>query len=310
MQNLVIVDLGSNSVRMAIIEIQPDGKYREVYRTKRDSRLSQGMGTGKVKTLQPAAMNRTIEAMQSFRPHYESLNNVTVMGITTAAVRQASNQRDFVQRVSEEVGIDLRILSGDEEAYYDYLGAASRLQIEDCLIVDIGGASCELINVEKGEQTHLISLPFGAVNLSEQFHLNDWIAAEDLFTAQVYLSKRLRDVWWLKDAIHKPLVLLGGANRTLARISRKQQQYLHVEDIHGYQLKTDTIYQLFESLIKVNLATRKRISGLESGRADIIIGGVLPLVTLLQLLDSDRVIFSESGVREGIISEFIEKRHK
>ncbi|QEA31905.1 Ppx/GppA phosphatase family protein [Secundilactobacillus malefermentans] len=307
MKNLVIVDLGSNSVRMAIIEISANGHHREVYRTKRDSRISQGMGTGKKKTLQEVAMARTIAAMKSFKARYERLPNVTLMGITTAAVRQASNQQEFVSRVKKEIGLDLRILSGDEEAYYDYLGAATRLKIEDCLILDIGGASCELINVKDGKEVNLISVPFGAVTLTEQFHLNDVVTAAGLFTAETFLSKRLRDIWWLNDAIHKPLVLLGGANRTLARISRKQQQFLHVENIHGYRLKTDDVFNLFKKLIQVDLAGRKQISGLETGRADIIVGGVLPLVLLLQLLDSDRVVFSESGVREGIISEFIKK---
>jgi len=96
-----------------------------------------------------------------------------------------------------------------------------------------------------------------------------------------------------------------GANRTLARMNRQQQKILHVENIHGYRLTTDQVFRTFQRLLEVPLAERKRISGLEPERADIILGGMLPLVTLLQMLDSDRVVFSESGVREGIISEYL-----
>ncbi|KRN01155.1 exopolyphosphatase [Levilactobacillus senmaizukei DSM 21775 = NBRC 103853] len=306
MQNLAIVDLGSNSVRMAVNELDADGTFREVNRVKADSRLSEGMGPEKI--LQPKAMDRTISALKSFRPYYEHLPNLVVRGIATAAVRQARNRDEFLERVASATDIQLEVLSGDQEAYYDYLGAVNRLKIKDCLLLDTGGASCELVHVKNGKDANLISVPFGAVNLSEQFHLDDRVTAVDLFSAQVFLRERLRDIWWLNDAKHLPLVLLGGANRTLARMNRQQQKILHVENIHGYRLTTDQVLRTFERLLRVPLAERKRISGLEAERADIIIGGMLPLVTLLQMLDSDRVVFSESGVREGIISEYLSQR--
>ncbi|ARN91867.1 exopolyphosphatase [Levilactobacillus brevis] len=306
MQNLAIVDLGSNSVRMAVNELHDDGTYREVNRIKADSRLSEGMGPEKI--LQPKAMDRTIAALKSFRPYYEQLPHLIVRGIAKAAVRQARNREEFLKRVAAATDIELEVLSGDQEAYYDYLGAVNRLKIKDCLLLDTGGASCELVHVKDGKAASLISVPFGAVNLSEQFRLDDRVTAVDLFSAQVFLRERLQDIWWLNDAKHLPLVLLGGANRTLARMNRQQQKILHVENIHGYRLTTGQVMKTFERLLRVPLAERKRISGLEPERADIIIGGMLPLVTLLQMLDSDRVIFSESGVREGIISEYLSQR--
>ncbi|MDT7012914.1 Ppx/GppA family phosphatase [Levilactobacillus namurensis] len=306
MQNLAIVDLGSNSVRLAVNELRDDGTYREVNRIKADSRLSESMGPEKI--LQPKAMGRTIAALRSFRPYYEHLPQLIVRGIATAAVRQAHNRADFLRQVKDATNIDLEVLSGDQEAYYDYLGAVNRLKVKDCLLLDTGGASCELVHVKDGKDANLISVPFGAVNLSEQFHLDDVVDAVDLFSAQVFLRERLRDIWWLNDAKNLPLVLLGGANRTLARMNRQQQKILHVENIHGYRLTTDQVFRTFQRLLEVPLRERKRISGLEPERADIILGGMLPLVTLLQMLDSDRVVFSESGVREGIISEYLRQR--
>ena len=287
MQNLAIVDLGSNSVRMAVNELHDDGTYREVNRVKVDSRLSEGMGPEKI--LQPKAMDRTISALKSFRPYYEQLPNLVVRGIATAAVRQARNRDEFLKRVAAATDINLEVLSGDQEAYYDYLGAVNRLKVKDCLLLDTGGASCELVHVKDGRDASLISVPFGAVNLSEQFRLDDRVRAVDLFSAQVFLRERLRDIWWLNDAKHLPLVLLGGANRTLARMNRQQQKILHVENIHGYRLTTEQVMKTFERLLRVPLAERKRISGLELDRADIIIGGMLPLVTLLQMLDADQI---------------------
>ncbi|MCT3291659.1 Ppx/GppA family phosphatase [Lactiplantibacillus pentosus] len=303
MRNLAIVDLGSNSARMAVSRLHANGTAQEIKRVKEDTRLSEGMGASHV--LQPAAIERTIKALLNFRRLYEKMPDTDVIGITTAAVRMAENQTAFLNQVKQEVGLDLRVLSGDDEAYYDYLGVANSLVINNCLILDTGGASCELILVKNGRKQQLISIPFGAVTLSEQFGLDDLVPSASLFRAQMFLRNRLADIWWLSEALHDPIILLGGANRTLARINRRKQQKLKVEDIHGYRLKTETVFHTFLDLLSRSKTGRQEISGMEYDRVDIIVGGMLPLVTLLQMLDSDRVIFSESGVREGIISEHL-----
>lgn len=273
MRNLAIVDLGSNSARMAVSRLHANGTAQEIKRVKEDTRLSEGMGASHV--LQPAAIERTIKALLNFRRLYEKMPDTDVIGITTAAVRMAENQTAFLNQVKQEVGLDLRVLSGDDEAYYDYLGVANSLVINNCLILDTGGASCELILVKNGRKQQLISIPFGAVTLSEQFGLDDLVPSASLFRAQMFLR------------------------------NRRRQQKLKVEDIHGYRLKTETVFHTFLDLLSRSKTGRQEISGMEYDRADIIVGGMLPLVTLLQMLDSDRVIFSESGVREGIISEHL-----
>ncbi|KRK25724.1 exopolyphosphatase [Lactiplantibacillus pentosus DSM 20314] len=288
---------------MAVSRLHANGTAQEIKRVKEDTRLSEGMGASHV--LQPAAIERTIKALLNFRRLYEKMPDTDVIGITTAAVRMAENQTAFLNQVKQEVGLDLRVLSGDDEAYYDYLGVANSLVINNCLILDTGGASCELILVKNGRKQQLISIPFGAVTLSEQFGLDDLVPSASLFRAQMFLRNRLADIWWLSEALHDPIILLGGANRTLARINRRRQQKLKVEDIHGYRLKTETVFHTFLDLLSRSKTGRQEISGMEYDRADIIVGGMLPLVTLLQMLDSDRVIFSESGVREGIISEHL-----
>ena len=261
MRNLAIVDLGSNSARMAVSRLHANGTAQEINRVKEDTRLSEGMGTAHV--LQPAAIERTIKALLNFRRLYEKMPNTDVIGITTAAVRMAQNQAEFLNQVKQEVGLDLRVLSGDDEAYYDYLGVANSLVIHDCLILDTGGASCELILVKNGRKQQLISIPFGAVTLSEQFGLDDLVPSASLFRAQMFLRNRLADIWWLSEAVHFPIILLGGANRTLARINRRRQQKLKVEDIHGYRLKTETVFHTFLDLLSRSKKGRQEISGME-----------------------------------------------
>ena len=310
-ENLAIVDLGSNSTRMAITEIAPDGRFREIKRVKENTRLSEGMGREKV--LQKNAMDRTIAALKKFKKIYSTVPNIQVRAISTAAVRQAKNRQEFLNRVENEVGIHLQVLSGKKEAYYDYLGVIRTLKLNHCLILDVGGASCELILVQQRRARDLISLPVGAVNLSEQFHLGGYVRATDLFQAQVSMNERLTKIPWLRYATRVPIVLLGGANRTLARMTRAYHHHGRrhsSESIHGYQLSSRVVFATYRELLSKNLAQRKRMPGLEPERADIIVGGMLPLVSLLQRNSDGRVIFSESGVREGIITEYVNQRKK
>ena len=309
MENLAIVDLGSNSARMAITEIAPDGRFREIKRVKENTRLSEGMGREKM--LQEDAMNRTIAALKRFKQIYEEMPHTQVRAITTAAVRQARNRQEFLNRVQKEVGIRLQVLSGKKEAYYDYLGVIRTMKLNHCLILDVGGASCELVLVQQRRARDLISIPVGAVTLSEQFHLNGYVRSADLFRAQVAMNERLTKIPWLRSATRVPIVLLGGANRTLARMTWSyHHRHRRQRSIHGYQLSSRVVFATYRELLNRNLAQRKRMPGLEPERADIIVGGMLPLVSLLQRNSDGRVIFSESGVREGIITEYVNQRKR
>ena len=309
MENLAIVDLGSNSARMAITEIAPDGRFREIKRVKENTRLSEGMGREKM--LQEDAMNRTIAALKRFKKVYEGMPHTQVRAITTAAVRQARNRQEFLNRVQKEVGIRLQVLSGKKEAYYDYLGVIRTMKLNHCLILDVGGASCELVLVQQRRARDLISIPVGAVTLSEQFHLNGYVRSADLFRAQVAMNERLTKIPWLRYATRVPIVLLGGANRTLARMTWSyHHRHRRQRSIHGYQLSSRVVFATYRELLNRNLAQRKQMPGLEPERADIIVGGMLPLVSLLQRNSDGRVIFSESGVREGIITEYVNQRKR
>ncbi|EHO49537.1 Ppx/GppA family phosphatase [Lentilactobacillus kisonensis] len=307
MENLVILDIGSNSVRMAINQIADDGSYREIKRVKSDSRLSEGMG--KAKILQPPAMERTIKSLADFKRIYVKYGAKQVIGIATAAVRQAKNQAEFLQEVKERIGIQLEVLSGTQEAYYDYLGVINRLGVKNCLILDIGGASCELVRVSHGESKNLTSIPIGAVNLTEHYHLDDTISGANLFNAQFSIRKLYAKIKWLSRSYHQPLVLLGGANRTLARINRKRQHMMRIDAIHGYHLTYEQVNRTYLNLLRGNVNQRRQIQGLETDRADIIVGGLLPLIVLMDKVDAKKVLFSESGVREGIITEYVDKKY-
>lgn len=302
MSYLAIVDLGSNSARMVVEALHEDGTYTEIIREKQDTRIAQGMGAEQI--LKEVPIARTIAALKHFQSVYAPFAP-TVIAITTAAVRVAKNQAAFLARVERETGLQFRVLTGEEEAYYDYLGVVSTLSIQDAVILDTGGASVELIGVSAGQDKAAISLPFGAVTLSEKFHLANDIDQANITAACDDILSQYQTLPWLKKYVGQPVVLLGGANRSLARMGQKLSPDQATTTLQGFDMSIEKVQQIFSRLRQMSRPERERMAGLEVSRADIIVSGLLPLLKLMTVIQSPRVIFSESGVREGLIAEMM-----
>lgn len=305
MENFAVIDLGSNSVRMTISRINADGTYDTQTQMKEYVRLSENMGPEKI--LQPDAIERTLQALRTFKDVYSKLDNLEIKAVATAAVRQATNQKEFLKKVKSEIGIKLEVISGAQEAYYDYVGVSETLPATNGVIIDTGGASAEIILVQNSQVTNLISIPIGSVTLSSKFNLGDAIHSEDLFKAVIFVNKIFQSVWWLKNGLNLPIIGLGGSNRTLAKINRRFNNLLDTDDIHGYQLSDTQVNETFEKIVSHDLEGRKAVPGISKDRADIIVGGLIPVIFLMNYLDSDRITFSTSGLREGILFERLHK---
>lgn len=307
MKNLVMLDFGSNSTRMSITQIAPDGSFKEVKRAKEMTRLAEGMGqVDEKKVLQPQAIQRTLDALLKFKKMYRDLPDVSVRGIATAAVREAKNQHEFLQKVKEATGIEVEVLSGNAEAYYDYLAVINTLTVKDCVICDMGGGSFELVVVKDRKAQNYISIPYGAVSLTEKFHASDLLTARDLFSFSRFLNYKFNQLSWLKEGEKLPLVLLGGANRTVARQELLRLGREDLDQIHGLKMSTYMFLETYLDWLGKDVAQRKAVLGPEAQRADIIIGGLTPIAFLLEYLQIPEVIFSESGVREGVLYSMLQ----
>lgn len=304
--NLAIIDLGSNSCRLRITKIFDSGKTELVRYEKEYVRLSENMGSAKV--LQPEPMNRTINALLKFKAICADLDNVRLIAVATAAVRQAVNQAEFLKRVQQEVGINFTIISGEREAYLDYVGVSRTLKIENGLIIDTGGASMEMILVDRGQAEELVSLPIGSVLLSQKYHLSDQIRAADLYDAAIKVDEMLSTQRWLNRARHTQVVALGGSNRALAKMYRWKlaQDPSTVQPVHGLTMQTTEASQMMHELLATDRAGRANIRGINSSRADVIVGGLLPLMALLRQLSMPEVRFSNNGLREGLLFEYLD----
>ncbi len=138
---IAVIDLGSNSVRMTISRYHQDGHYEVLNRLQEMVRLSEGMGENKV--LQPEAIKRTMNALKNFKETLDKYPKAKIRAVATAAVRQATNQMAFLTEFEETMGFTLQVLTGEQEAHYDYVGIVNTLNINDALILDNDGTSTE-----------------------------------------------------------------------------------------------------------------------------------------------------------------------
>lgn len=308
--NLVVIDLGSNSVRMQISQIDDYGGYTVMGYFREYVRLSENMG--KEMTLKEEPMNRTIQALKDFKTRYTQYDNVVVKAVATAAVRGAKNQAEFLKRVKDEVGLDLQVISGSTEAYLDYVGVVNTLPVRNGIIMDCGGASTELIWVQNGACKERVSIPIGSVVLSQNYNLADTISASDLYSAMNAAGQKISTVRWLGQVHNLPLIALGGSNRTIAKIHRREvtDEVDELPDIHGMHLPPYYIFNLVGKLIAMNKDERMKIPGLAKNRADVIVGGLIPISLVLRNLQISEVIFSNCGLRDGILFEYLRKNRK
>jgi exopolyphosphatase/guanosine-5'-triphosphate,3'-diphosphate pyrophosphatase len=308
--NLVVIDLGSNSVRMQISQIDDYGGYTVMGYFREYVRLSENMG--KEMTLKEEPMNRTIQALKDFKTRYTQYDNVVVKAVATAAVRGAKNQAEFLKRVKDEVRLDLQVISGSTEAYLDYVGVVNTLPVRNGIIMDCGGASTELIWVQNGACKERVSIPIGSVVLSQNYNLADTISASDLYSAMNAAGQKISTVRWLGQVHNLPLIALGGSNRTIAKIHRREvtDEVDELPDIHGMHLPPHYIFNLISKLIAMNKDERMKIPGLAKNRADVIIGGLIPISLVLRNLQISEVIFSNCGLRDGVLFEYLRKNSK
>ncbi len=294
MDKIALIDLGSNSARMSVAEKTENG-YKELFRRREMVRLSQGMAeTG---LLQEEPQGRTIAALLQFAKEAET-ENAKIIAVATAAVRRAQNGAEFCARVKEETGIEIQVISGKDEARYDFYGVVSAIpEAKDCLITDVGGGSTELILAQNGEMQGKISLPFGAMTLTDRY----FRGTPDEETAKAEILSLYREVGLLELAKGLPLVSLGGTAGSLPYLDANLKGLGEMPEVHGYSVTPERLKEILEELRKRTPEERIAELKLEPGRADTICAGILPLLLLMEETSAPHLTVCTAGLREGML---------
>lgn len=298
-ETVAVIDLGSNTTRLNIFEMH-DGKEQPelLAEAKYKVRLSEDMGDDKV-LINPAAIARAMDAMQNFSKILAGYPDARVLAVATEAMRRARNGPALAELLFQTTGIPIRIISGEEEAFFDFQAVRHSLPERDALIIDTGGGSCELILMRAGQCLQMVSLPIGSVVLSEKFTDKGDMTAAAIFRLFNYVQARLSTVHWLAEARELPVIAIGGNHRAAGKVWKNNQD--DDASLHGYAITRENLNSLYIDLLDADNNRRQVMLGKNKDRADIISAGLVPLIQCLRLLETHRIIFCETGLREGVI---------
>ena len=197
MEKIGIIDLGSNTARLVIVEMLGDGHFIVIDQLKESVRLGKDMERDGF--LKPQRIAETLKTLKMFRKLCDAYGIEKIIAVATAAVRRAKNQRSFLDEVATTCGIKLRVLTADEEATYVYKGVINTMDIPKGLILEIGGGSTKIVQYNRKNLLHYETLPFGAVTLTELFQ-NDGISpAEQAAKIEEFFTEQLKKIEWLKE---------------------------------------------------------------------------------------------------------------
>jgi exopolyphosphatase/guanosine-5'-triphosphate,3'-diphosphate pyrophosphatase len=297
-QRIAVIDLGSNTARLVVYGAISGYSFREEDEIREVVRLRQGMTEA---GLCEDAIERGLVTLRLFKRFCDSTGVERILPTATSAVRDAANQALFLARVRSEIGLNLRVLTGEEEAYYGAVGALNDVALCNGLVVDIGGGSAQISLVHERHVVRGQSAQLGALALSERFVTSDPISNSEYRAVAGEIERQLDRFEWLPKQMGG-LVGLGGTVRNLARIEAVRQDY-PLKTLHGFVLSRASVEQTIDELRKAPLVKRKKLPGLRPDRADIILPGVMVLRAIMERVAADSLITAIAGLREGVFFE-------
>jgi len=296
---VAIIDLGSNSIRMHIVQINDNGGYRILESAREMVRLSEGLQQSGELQAQP--IQRTLDALEYFKELLEVYQVDEVHALATAAVRNASNQEVFIEEIRQQSGLNFKILSGEEEAYYDYLGVVNTVASDNFVLMDIGGASTEFVWVEDRTMKASVSLPIGCIVLTEKFsHIQSKKKRNQ--AAMSYVDEQIETIPWIKEVRNLPIIGQGGTIRAMAMIDKQINAY-PIKNLHNYHLTIGEVEQILDKILTTSDNKMTDIKGLSPKRADLMSMGAIALYRFIVLTEAQDLRVSAKGLRVGYFYE-------
>lgn len=286
---VAIIDIGSNSVRLVVY----DGPRRLPFILFNEKVLA-GLGAeiGTTGLIGEAAIERGLRALARFHRLCNDMEVSDVRCVATAAVRDATNGADFIARV-RQIGLDVRVLSGEEEGYASAAGLFSGMPGADGIMGDLGGGSLELVRVKDGEVLQSVSLPLGVLRVRE-------IRARGKGVLGRTLAAMLVEAGWREEPEGLPFYMVGGSWRSLARINMHLTAY-PLPIFHGYHMAPQRIPMLARTLAATDKAAFKAMPFLSGGRIPTLPDAAALLQEVTTRLSSGTLVVSSYGLREGLL---------
>jgi exopolyphosphatase / guanosine-5'-triphosphate,3'-diphosphate pyrophosphatase len=296
------IDIGSNSIRQTIADVSPTGTIRVVDEMKAAPRL--GAGLYKKGALSEVAIQNALTALTRMATLANQLGVKRTEVVATSAVRDASNADEFLKLVRAETGLKIKVLRGEDEARLSFRSALAHfdLGVGRAVVMDIGGGSLELALSADGLVDRLISLPLGAISMTERYLGPD---------AKKKGMRKLRKHVWLELRRHLSarhwhatrIFCSGGTFTSLASIYLARIGMESAKTVHGTVIPRIELEHIVDMLHNMSPAERQGVPGLSAARSDIILGGLAVAAEVAARVEAKELVVSAYGIREGILLE-------
>ena len=299
MRRLAVIDLGSNTLLVTVGRRRDDGTVEILLDEAEVTRLGQGLVDGG--PLHPEAKSRALATLSRFKKSAEAYGAEQILAAGTAAFRRASDGAVFAQQIESELGIPVRILSGDEEAHYSFASAWYDFGVGRASLgmIDIGGGSTEFVFSREGPRR---SLPLGTVKLTEAFVTGHPIANATWHRVQAEIQKILEEN--LRDIAQGPeaWAAVAATPASLAALLLRLPRY-DPEKIHGFRLRLRDLEPLVEQLRSQSMTELLAMPGMHPQRADLLpLGGAI-LLEAMRFLQLEEILVSDHGLRYELLYE-------
>lgn len=307
MPTYAAVDIGSNSVRLKIARAQR-GKLREIYEDREVTRLGESVFQSGF--LSPKAMADTVKVLRRFHRIAQKHGTDVVRVVTTSALRDARNAQAFIEWVHSATGWRVETISGIEEARLIHLGLIANLRVNawPALMIDLGGGSCELTISDQGHIREVVSMPLGAVRLTNEFLRHDPPRKSELESMRKFINREIRRV---APRVHRaaPKVVIATSGTAAALAAMSKSLYGTSGRMHTAVSRAN-MARLVKILSRRNLQERRKLSGLGPKRAEIIVAGAVVFSELVQHCGLRGFRYSELGLRDGLLVQMAAERDR
>jgi exopolyphosphatase / guanosine-5'-triphosphate,3'-diphosphate pyrophosphatase len=288
-----IIDIGSNSMRMVVLQKSSRFAFSLINETKSKVKISEGCYENGG-NLQEIPMQRAYESLKSFLNISNALKSRKIICVATSALRDAPNSKVFISKIKKDLGLNIKVIDGEKEAYYGGVAALNLLHDDTFVTVDIGGGSTEFCFVKNGKIEKSISLNIGTVRIKELYFNKDNIEG-----AKKYILDDLKKISDLGIEIPKKVVGIGGSIRALSKMIMTNNDY-PLDILHGYTYGVKKEISLFQKILEARNNDELKSLGVKKDRFDTIKEGAFIFKTILDELSISEVVTSGAGVREGV----------
>jgi exopolyphosphatase/guanosine-5'-triphosphate,3'-diphosphate pyrophosphatase len=306
---IAAIDIGTNSIHMIVVRVRPDLSFEVIDREKEMVRLGAGGLDGR--SLTPTAMTAALQTLTKFRRLADSHKVDEVLAAATSAIREADNGGDFIGNVAKKTGIQIRVISGNEEARLIHMAAVYGVHMggSPAVVIDIGGGSIEVTLGTASHLTQAKSFKLGVIRLTERFVRTDPLDPGDERRLVKYINKELGAyVDGIAERKFERVIGTSGTILSLGALALTEEgASTDSVELRNQRVPAKAIRRIRKRLSAVDLEARLHLDGLDPRRADIIVAGSVLLDTVLRRLGASEITLCDLALREGLVLDYIHR---